>query len=391
MKTTRIILVALATLCLAFTVVADESELVEILATGVGVTQDEAMKAANRAAIERVVSTMMDAKTVIENDEVIENKILRYSAGLIADSKIVGTPKASAGGLITVKVLATVKKTSVKEKLVAAKLVSVELDGESLWAQAVSAQDNLADAEAMIKDVLAKHTACIVAEAVPGKTGKSPIDYDPKTGEVFANVRVRADSNRYQEFVKELLEKLVPMAERKLTYQAKSSVDERFNIRNPFPYYFAPPSFSGRLLNTKNVFVIVENMRSLQTTTLVFDKNKFAVIESQCKPRVALQLSLIGRNRDVLSTKVYLLTNGEQNLSILARTDESIGYPCGCLPFCCGKFDYDGQLFDAFGYDPWADRVLKISLGIFTPNELKSAAKLDIKVGHMNEDGQFVE
>ena len=170
----RLLLAALAALLLPLAAsAADDDSLVEVFATGVGTTQDAAMKAANKAAVEQVVGTMVDATTLVENDELVEDRILTYSAALIADSKIVGTPK-SADGLITVKVKATVKKTALREKLVAAKLISVELDGESLWAQMVSAQDNLADAEAMIADVLAKHLACVVAEAVPGKTGKSP-------------------------------------------------------------------------------------------------------------------------------------------------------------------------------------------------------------------------
>ena len=169
----------------------DEGQLVEVIAVGVGMTQDEAHKAADVAAVRQVVGTMSDAMTLVENDELVEKKILTYSSGLIAESKIIGTPKKSANGLITLKVKATVKKTALRAKLVAAKLVSVAIDGESLWAQAVSAQDNLANAEAMIKDVLAKHTACVVAEPIPGRTGRSPLDYDAKTGEVFANVRVR--------------------------------------------------------------------------------------------------------------------------------------------------------------------------------------------------------
>lgn len=389
MKNAFISIAALAALSLsAFTAIADEPELVEVIAIGAGMTQDEAHKAADKAAVEQVVGTIIDATTLVENDELVEDKILTYSAALIADSKIIGTPKKGANGLITLKVKATVKKTALKEKLTAAKIVSVAIDGESLWAQAVSAQDNLANAEAMIKDVLAKHITCVVAEPVPGKTGKSPLDYDPKTGEVFANVRVHVDYEKYRQFVTELLGKLTPMAERKLSYQARNSLSEHF--KDPYPYYFAPPSFSGRLLDTKNVFVIVENMRSLQTTILIFDDNKFAVIEAQCEPRVALQISLLDRSRDALSTKIHPLTHGEQNLSVLARTYRRIGYPCGCLPFCCGYFDYDGQMVDAFGWDPWTDRVLRIPLGTFTPDELKTVGKLEIKLGHM-KNGQFTE
>lgn len=38
----------------------------------------------------------------------------------------------------------------------------------------------------------------------------------------------------------------------------------------------------------------------------------------------------------------------------------------------------------------WEDRTFHVSLGRFTADELKTAGKLEIKVGHM-KDGQFVE
>ncbi len=98
---------------------ADDDSLVEVFAVGVGTTQEAAMKAANKAAVEQVVGTIIDATTRAENDELVEDRILTYSAALVADSKIVGTPK-SADGLITVKVRATVKKTALREKLAAA-------------------------------------------------------------------------------------------------------------------------------------------------------------------------------------------------------------------------------------------------------------------------------
>ena len=364
----------------------DSAQLVDVIAVGVGLTQDEAMKAANKAAVEQVVGTMVDASTLVENDELVEDRILTYSAGLIADSKIIGTPKKDANGLVTLKVKATVRKTALREKLVAAKLVSVELDGQSLWAQAVSAQDNLADAEAMIKDVLAKHLACVVAEPVAGKNGKSPLDYDPRTGEVFANVRVRIDMAKYSQFVKEVVNKLGPMAVNKIAYQGHT-----YDSGHRF-IYFKPPTFQGRLLDTENVLLVVQNLRSFQTIALVFDRNRFQPIEQTCGEIVTLQVSLLDSGGNSMSTMTRRLPEeGVQRLSILCATGygarpRCAGEPCAILP-AFGDIDYDGQ-FDR--RESWMDRTFRISLGTFAAEELKTAGKLEIKVGHM-KDGQFIE
>ena len=100
-----------------------------------------------------------------------------------------------------------------EEKLRVASAVNVALDGADLFARITYAKDNLSDAEAMIKSVLAKHIGCVVAEAIPGKNGTSTIDVDPKNGEIFANVRVRIDQAKYVQFATEVVEKLGMMAE----------------------------------------------------------------------------------------------------------------------------------------------------------------------------------
>lgn len=165
----------------------------------------------------------VDATTIVENDELIEDEILTYSAGMIEQSSLLGEPQKSAGGIYSVKIKATVKKGRIEEKLHAIPAVSVALDGESLFARMASAQDNLADGEAMIQSVLARHAACVVAEAVPGENGHSPLDIDPKTGEVSANIRVRIDMAQYARFVQEVLDKLGPMATGKMRVTCKES------------------------------------------------------------------------------------------------------------------------------------------------------------------------
>ena len=404
------VLAALAAVLLPLAALAaDDDSLVEVFAVGSGLTQETAMKAANKAAVEQVVGTIIDATTRVENDELVEDRILTYSAGLIADSKIVGTPK-SADGLITVKVKATVKKTALKEKLVAAKLISVELDGESLWAQMVSAQDNLADAEAMIKDVLSKHLACVVAEAVPGKTGKSPLDLDPKTGEVFANVRVRIDQEKYKQFAKDILDKLGPMSVR----EAKSDCEYNDSYES---------SFKVAVKSSKNgdarpqALLLLENPKAPTVSALFFDSNKEGCIRNHFLSRgyPAIRVSLLNGDRDEIGHGVSPVVKNvhpgtwwcdacclfsgsyvrDRNFNPVVITpflgykvtsDFSSYNDTGLLSI----WWYPGSFPDADRRHPPVERRFRVSLGSFTADELKTAGKLEIKVGHM-KDGQFVE
>ena len=69
----------------------------------------------------------------------------------------------------------------------------------------------------------------MVAEPIPGKVGKSPIDIDPKTGEVFVNVRVRIDQAKYTQFANEVVEKITPMAIKKFETQAYTDGRRRYD------------------------------------------------------------------------------------------------------------------------------------------------------------------
>ena len=376
---------------------ADDDSLVEVFATGVGTTQDKAHKAADRAAVEQVVGRMVDATTLVENDELVEDRILTYSAALIADSKIVGTPK-SADGLITVKVKATVKKTALKEKLVAEKLVSVELDGESLWAQAISAQDNLADAEAMIKDVLAKHIACVVTEEIPGKNGKSTIDYDPKTGETFANVRVHVDMAKYAQFAKEVLDKLGPMAKKKVRVRSKGSYKTDYKyVANGYLDFDVPDLEHGR--GDRNFLIVVDNFRSGTATVLWFDENKMqTILECLDTGSLAVEILYFDKTGMEIASGCEPLDNRDQEYKFIPSIfcGGGKGITNGAIvPFFGGSFltFYSGLRSDNWGdeeYIPSFDRSFRISLGNFTADELKNAGNLKIRVGHM-KDGQFVE
>ena len=364
-------------------------QLVDVIAVGVGMTQDEAHKAANKAAVAQVVGTMVDATTLVENDELVENKILTYSPGLIAESKIIGTPKKNANGLVTLKVKATVKKIALREKLAAAKLVFVAIDGESLWAQAVSAQDNLANAAAMIKDVLAKHTACVVAEPVPGRTGKSPLDYDPKTGEIFANVRVRIDQSKYTQFANEVVDKIGPMATKKLKLNSKGRAGR-----------YKPDGYFSYSWNHKDYrFLVMTSFKTGSAVAFQLDKNVLnAIVSCLDTGALAIEAMLLDtQGGEIANSHVALCEERRRTykdarmyLSIFALEEDWREDHWGfVMPFYATDHQLIAQNIWS-GVEGTSAGIFRISLGTFTPEELKSVGKLEIKVGHMKGE-QFVE
>ena len=62
---------------------AKNEQLQEVVAEGVGTTADEAIKDAFRNAVRQVVGAVVDAETLVKNDELIDDKVLTYSDGFI--------------------------------------------------------------------------------------------------------------------------------------------------------------------------------------------------------------------------------------------------------------------------------------------------------------------
>ena len=366
---------------LAVPVAQGAEQLVDVVATGYGMTVREATKAALRSAVEQVVGTMVDATTLVENDKLIEDEILTYSAGMIASSKAIGEPKKSADGIYTVKVKASVKKSQLQEKLRATSAVNVALDGADLFARMTAAKDNLADAETMIKAVLAKHKDCVVAEAIPGKNGKSPIDLDPKTGEVLVNVRVRIDQAKYTQFANEVVEKITPMATKKIKTKAGKLE----------PGYV---SFHGSWDRGKNGFLVMTSLRTGSAVVFQLDKNILTSIFSCLDTgSLAIEVTLYDATGMEIAQSHKALCrrraedDGTKYLSLFSFDSDydQQGY---IMPF----YYSESQFVSGCAYQSKVQSTgtYQISLGKFSPEELKTVGNLKIKVGHM-KGSQFSE
>ena len=380
-------------------VAQETDELTDVVVTGYGTSIEEAKRNAFRAAVEAVVSMYVDATTHVRNGELIENEVLSYSAGLIEKSVLIGEPEKTETGIFFVKIMATVKKHQVRERLRALPVVNVQLDGESLFARMASAQDNLADAEAMIQSVLARHAACVVAEAVPGKNGHSPLDINPKTGEVSANVRVRIDMARYAQFVSDVLGKLGPMAQGKKRMRCKESERREYQANGKFFLEFP----------FEDTLVVVENFRTGVATGLQFNRNFMDCISRDLKTgSLAFEVVLKARDGSEVAMKEMPLDErmGEDpwnkfRVSLFAGgillDNWRIGKDCGVgliAPVfgAAGNvtWNIEGKVHVDIGNAGATEKTFCVPLGRFRAEELQVLPGMEIKIGHM-KDGLFEE
>lgn len=202
----------LAALLLPLAASAQDAETVTVLATGHGVDPDAAKKAAGRAAIEQVVGQLVDAETLVENDELVKDRILTHSAAFLEDVETVGEP-AESDGLWTVKVRATVRKTQLSKKLAAENVSRAEVKKGKLFAQAASRQQEAGDAAAMVEALFENFPSGIVnAEVCRDAEGQPAVRVADANGNVEVDVEISVDAAAWKDWANGARLKLDKMA-----------------------------------------------------------------------------------------------------------------------------------------------------------------------------------
>jgi hypothetical protein len=168
----------------------------KVVAEGVGATADEALKDAFRNAVRQVVGAVVDAETLLKNDEVISDKVLTYSDGFIKKYDEISNKKER--GLFRVKIAANVERRSVVAKLKEARITINEVDGGDLYAKAVTTAEAQKKATELLKKGLQDLPRLLVATAV------SKPEFDREKSEVILDVAIRVDRKAYGAWLKKM-------------------------------------------------------------------------------------------------------------------------------------------------------------------------------------------
>ena len=191
----------------------------EVIAEGVGATADEAIKDAYRNAVRQVVGAVVDAETLIKDDEVIEDNVLTYSDGFIKGYEEVPESKKVKGGLHRIKIKAQVERRSVIAKLKAANVTMKEVDGKSLFAEAVTQIDAETDGAALLKKQFDGFPQSCITAMVIGKP--ELVEKSADQAKVKLTVQIEPDLKAYKAFVDKLIPILDKLAKDKGEFTAK--------------------------------------------------------------------------------------------------------------------------------------------------------------------------
>jgi hypothetical protein len=305
----------------------------EITVTGIGTTLESAEKQALASAIRQAVGAYMDSKTIIENEEVIQDRILSVSNAFIEKYELIGQPKKSSDGLIEIIILAKVKTNQVVQALKEQNLISGEVAGQNLWAEASTKVMNAQDGVAMLEAKIPEFIKNSVTITPLGKDGKPQFVKDASGNEVPSTAPVAKSDDP-------------ATGKAKLIWAFEIGLNKKYYTENMLPSLIKclnaisgeSPKVSENQIKTRDGTLSFENFRNAKVIRGVSSYNfflenphglkydKVRVLESGQLTKVGLTLiSHVSRNLD--SVRVYQYNCKFQNkLEIKAQGQQGSSF-----------------------------------------------------------------
>ena len=334
-----------------------------VLAEGSGTSPAEALKDAFRNAVRQVVGAVVDAETLVKNDELIDDKILTYSDGFIKTYEKVPGSEKEQDGIYRIEIKANVERRSVVAKLKAANVTVKEVDGKGLFAEALSQLDAEQNLEAMLRKEFEDFPQSVLTANLVG----SPKIID-KTGEkakVRFQIQLESDLKAYNSFVERLQSKLDKLALDKGEFTAvfrdstayTNTENADFRFREPkdtgglngIMAPWMPKCFKGDVdseeLKTDRITLVVASSRSetgerLECKYYLLDKSVKRLLTDLAFRRGSGKLSLLDHNGTlVLAERFDLFQEFPNN-----NTD---GFE-GTLISAYGPYFGDSEIFTCF-------------------------------------------
>jgi hypothetical protein len=175
-----------------------------VVVTGVGVDADKALRNAFRNAVEQAVGLVVDAETVVKNEDVIKDQILTYSDGYVDKFDRIKEGKRD-DGLYEIKIQATVKRRQLIEKLKEEKISVAKVEGESLFAEVVTQLDAEKNAANLLEKALEGLPANLMVVKVVNQKPEI-VKKDDAGAEVSWDIEVGFDFKEYKDKVLPKLE-----------------------------------------------------------------------------------------------------------------------------------------------------------------------------------------
>ena len=147
----------------------------KITVVGLGVSPDAAEKQAITDAVRQAVGAYIDSDTLVQNEEVIKDRILTVSNGFVKEYKVIAPARKRDDGLFEIQIVAKVEINQLLAALKSTSLIHADLDGQNIWAEGVTKLQNANDSVALLQAKMPEYIRKLVKIQLYDSKGQ-PID-----------------------------------------------------------------------------------------------------------------------------------------------------------------------------------------------------------------------
>jgi hypothetical protein len=199
-----------------------------IVVTGVGRTGQEALRDALQNAVRQVVGEVVDAETLVKDDELIHDTVLLYSHGLVKGHKELD--QWERDGLIYKTIRAEVERKQLSDTLKAKNIKVRDFDGQQLYDQVVTELQRQKDGRRLVQATFKNYPSSVLEATVVAEPHVADKSEDRVT--LAYTLVLDIDLDKYRAFLERALPVLDLMASRKGTVTLRAvtvpRVDDKF-------------------------------------------------------------------------------------------------------------------------------------------------------------------
>jgi len=186
---------------------SDEPELRKQIGTGAGATADDALKAALMNAVEQAVGVLIDAQTIVDHNDVIQEKIIAASNAFVEKYELVR--QWQEGGLNRCRIVALVRSRQLRERLEANRvIIAKKVDGENIAARVITEEAAKKGAAEVVKASLKD----VPEKLLYAKALGDPLPVPGKPSTLRIPIEIGIDMKRYSELVADIQPRLAKVA-----------------------------------------------------------------------------------------------------------------------------------------------------------------------------------
>lgn len=297
---------------------AASPETVDVVAQGMGIDADSALRNAYSNAIQQALGLYVDAETLVQNDQIIKDQVLTHSRGLIQEVTTVS--QGSQDGIYNVTVRAKVLRQPLIEKVKPILKATTTLDGTSLHAAIATEQQQTKDAQAMLNEAIKPF---IGSELFDAKITGNPKSQEGNKETLLVPVQITPNLDRYKQAIQNLITVLDQIAVKKI----ERSIDLN-KIKDGGDYFYentgeieitsSTKILKDILLNDRKDNVILVN--TWRSKNRIQSKWSIYVVRAKCSPpsiSSQIDVEILNESMEPLS---FGFTSQEQGFSMIAKS-----------------------------------------------------------------------